>query len=241
MICFKSTYSLVILGFLMTFSIAGYCERTGMFGVAITTSSISVGSRCPHARAGVGAVATQNITDPNLAHLVLNQMEQGYSSEHAIKRVVTDRDNIEFRQLTAIDLRGNTAHFTGTKILGTNAVSEANGCIAAGNLLSNPGVVNEMTRGFNANKQTHLAERLLKGLESGLDAGGEEGPVHSAALLVVDKTTFPLVDLRVDWEDEGAIDKLRSLWSLYQPEMIDYLNRAINPTVAPSYGVAGDL
>ena len=80
MICFKSTYSLVILGFLMTFSIAGYCERTGMFGVAITTSSISVGSRCPHARAGVGAVATQNITDPNLANLVLNQMEQGYSS-----------------------------------------------------------------------------------------------------------------------------------------------------------------
>ena len=74
----------------MTFSIAGYCERTGMFGVAITTSSISVGSRCPHARAGVGAVATQNITDPNLAKLVLNQMEQGFSSEHAIKQVVTD-------------------------------------------------------------------------------------------------------------------------------------------------------
>ncbi|MDT1986953.1 MAG: DUF1028 domain-containing protein, partial [Planktomarina sp.] len=39
----------------MTFSIAGRCAKTGMFGVAITTSSISVGSRCPHARAGVGA------------------------------------------------------------------------------------------------------------------------------------------------------------------------------------------
>ena len=77
MICFKSTHSFVILGYFMTFSIAGYCERTGMFGVAITTSSISVGSRCPHARAGVGAVATQNITDPNLANFVLNQMEQG--------------------------------------------------------------------------------------------------------------------------------------------------------------------
>ncbi|MGY9013257.1 MAG: DUF1028 domain-containing protein, partial [Rhodobacterales bacterium] len=38
-----------------------------MFGVAITTSSICVGSRCPHVRAGVGAVATQNITDPHLA------------------------------------------------------------------------------------------------------------------------------------------------------------------------------
>lgn len=50
----------------MTFSITGHCARTGMAGVAITTSSICVGSRCPHARAGVGAVATQNITDPTL-------------------------------------------------------------------------------------------------------------------------------------------------------------------------------
>ena len=51
----------------MTFSITGHCSRTDMTGVAITTSSIAVGSRCPHARAGVGAVATQNITDPSLA------------------------------------------------------------------------------------------------------------------------------------------------------------------------------
>ena len=58
----------------MTFSIVGRCARTGMFGVAITTSSICVGSRCPHVRAGVGAVATQNITDPHLAKLVLDAM-----------------------------------------------------------------------------------------------------------------------------------------------------------------------
>ena len=61
----------------MTFSIAGRCENTGMFGVAITTSSISVGSRCPHARAGIGAVSTQNITDPNLGTLILDHMETG--------------------------------------------------------------------------------------------------------------------------------------------------------------------
>jgi len=61
------------------------------------------------------------------------------------------------------------------------------------------------------------------GLEAGIAAGGEEGPVHSAALIVADRMPFPLVDLRVDWDDE------------------DPVNRAINPSVAPSYGVAGDL
>ena len=225
----------------MTFSIAGRCENTGMFGVAITTSSVSVGSRCPHARAGVGAVATQNITDPDLGTLVLDYMEAGKDSKTAIDLVVKDRDNINFRQLTAIDKNGNTSHFTGSNILGTHAVSEQSNCIAAGNLLSNVGVSQAMTKSFNCDKNAHLAERLLSGLEGGLQAGGEVGPVHSAALIVVDKTKFPLVDLRVDWEDEGAVLKLRNLWLVYEPQMIDYLNRALNPAIAPSYGVAGDL
>ncbi len=225
----------------MTFSIAGRCARTGMFGVAITTSSICVGARCPHARAGVGAVATQNVTDPHLAVLVLDALQSGQSASQAIAAVIKDREHIDYRQLTAVDNKGETAHFTGGQILGTNAVSEAANCVAAGNLLSTTNVPAAMTSGFNANPATHLAERLLQGLEAGLEAGGEEGSVHSAALYVADKMPFALIDLRVDWEDDGPVTKLRKLWKDYEPQMLDYLNRAINPSVAPSYGVAGDL
>ena len=224
----------------MTFSIAGRCARTGQFGVAITTSSISVGSRCPHARAGVGAVATQNITDPHLATLVLDAMEAGQSAAEAINSVTGGRDNIDYRQLTAVDTQGRTAHFTGGHILGTNAISEDADCVAAGNLLSSTAVAKGISDGFMSDPSAHLAERLLRGLEGGLAAGGEEGPVHSAALIVADKMPFKLVDLRVDWEDSCPIAKLRSLWGAYEPQMQDYLNRAINPTAAPSYGVAGD-
>lgn len=224
----------------MTFSIAGRCARTGMFGVAITTSSIAVGSRCPHARAGVGAVATQNVTDPRLATLVLDAMEAGMDAPGAIAFVVKDRPHVEFRQLTAVDRVGRTAHFTGTRILGTNAVSEAVDCIAAGNLLSHTGVARAMCDGFNLDPSGHLAERLLQGLEAGLASGGEEGPVHSAALIVAERMPFKLVDLRVDWEDDNPVAKLRQLWQSYAPQMQDYLNRAIDPEAAPSYGVAGD-
>ena len=59
----------------MTFSIAGRCAHTGAFGVAIATSSIAVGARCAHVRAGVGAVASQNITDPSLGPLLLDLAE----------------------------------------------------------------------------------------------------------------------------------------------------------------------
>ncbi len=224
----------------MTFSIAGRCARTGMFGVAITTSSISVGSRCPHARAGVGAVATQNITDPHLATLVLDAMALGKDAAAALQAVTDQREFIDYRQLTAVDAAGNTSHFTGKHILGTNGVYEATDCVAAGNLLSSDAVPKAICDGFHASPDAHLAERLLQGIEGGLAAGGEEGDVHSAALVVSSEMPFPLVDLRVDWDDHDPIRALRLLWQAYEPQMNDYLNRAINPSVAPSYGVAGD-
>ncbi|MGI9509757.1 MAG: DUF1028 domain-containing protein [Geminicoccaceae bacterium] len=224
----------------MTFSIAGRCARTGMFGVAITTSSICVGARCPHVRAGVGAVASQNITDPHLGALLLDALERGEDSASAIAGVIENRPNIDYRQLTAVDRNGRTAHFTGAHILGTHAVSEASNCIAAGNLLADSAVPDAMTAGFLADPDAHLAERLLSGLEAGLAAGGEEGAVHSAALLVADRQPFPLVDLRVDWDDAAPVARLRSLWLAYEGQMTDYLNRATEPAAAPSYGVAGD-
>ena len=225
----------------MTFSIAGHCVRTGMFGVAITTSSICVGARCPHARAGIGAVATQNVTDPHLAELVFERLEAGDSAAAAIAAVTRDREYVDYRQLTAVDHNGDTAHFTGTNILGTNAVSEGTHCVAAGNLLSTEAVPSAMTEAFAVNADRHLAERLLRALEAGVAAGGEEGPVHSAALIVHDEQPFALVDLRCDWDDDDPIVKLRRLWADYEPQMQAYLDRALNPSAAPSYGVAGDL
>ncbi len=224
----------------MTFSIAGRCAKSGAFGVAITTSSIAVGARCPHARAGVGAVATQNVTDPNLGPLLLDKMSEGMSASDAIYSIISDQPHIEYRQLTAVDRFGNSASFSGKHILGTHAVSEQRDCVAAGNLLKSAQLPKVMTDAFAEHATEHLAERLLLSLEAGLFSGGEEGPVHSAALIVYHTETFPLVSLRVDWDDGDPIARLRKLWEDYKPQMGAYLQRAIDPTQAPSYGVPGD-
>ena len=224
----------------MTFSIVGHCQRSGMFGVAITTSSICVGARCPHARAGVGAVATQNVTDPSLGPALLDALESGLDASSALNAVIAGRDHLDYRQLTLVDTSGRTASFTGDKILGTNAESAGDHCYAAGNLLSSTSVPTAMTTTFESRGELHLAERLLVALEAGLDAGGEEGDVHSAALLVADTMPFPLVDLRIDWHETAPIPALRELWQDYEPQMLDYLTRAVDPAAAPSYGVPGD-
>jgi len=225
----------------MTFSITARCPDTGMFGVAITTSSIAVGSRCPWARAGVGAIATQNVTLPSIGRMVLDAMESGLDASVALDGVMAGLDHTKYRQVAVIGKTGPPAIFSGDNTLGTNAVSAGIDCIAAGNLLKTAALPEVMTVKFDGLSGLHLAERLLKALEAGLyEAGGEEGPTHSAALLVVDRQEWPLVDLRVDWDDVDPIKQLRALWHDYEPQMNDYNARAINPDAAPSYGVPGD-
>ena len=225
----------------MTFAIAGLCRNSGMLGVAITTSSIAVGSRCPFAQAGTGAVSTQNVTLPSIGPDILDEMSAGHDAGAAVDSVMQDMEYRDYRQVIAIDSQGRTASFTGDKTLGCNAVTEGRDCIAGGNLLKGCDLPCVMSSHFEVNDHLSLPGRLVAAIESGLyDAGGEEGPVHSAALYVVDKQKWPLVDLRVDWDDDDPVARLRSLWNDYEPQMIDYVLRALRPDHAPSYGVPGD-
>jgi uncharacterized Ntn-hydrolase superfamily protein len=77
-------------------------------------------------------------------------------------------------------------------------------------------------------------------MQAGMQAGGEAGPVHSSALSIVADQVWPIVDLRIDWTEHDPISELNQLWLAYQPQMNDYVTRAIDPTQAPSYGVPGD-
>ncbi|MCR7974713.1 DUF1028 domain-containing protein, partial [Pseudomonas aeruginosa] len=108
-----------------------------------------------------------------------------------------------------------------------------------GNLLAAPEVIEAMVDAFE-NAEGLLAERLLAAMRAALAAGGEAGPVHSAALSVVGDLLWPVVDLRVDWAEHDPIGQLERLWLAYKPQMQDYVTRALDPTRAPSYGVPGD-
>jgi uncharacterized Ntn-hydrolase superfamily protein len=224
----------------LTFSITARCARTGMLGVAVTSSSMAVAARCAFVRAGVGAVATQNITDPRLGPKALDLIAEGRSAPQALEAMVSEHVDMQFRQLVLVDAAGGSADFSGVRTLGCNGVARAEGAVAAGNLLSGIGVPHAMIEAFKAGAEEHLAERLVRALEAGLAAGGEEGPVRSAGLLVADKQAWPTVDLRVDWSDGDPIAGLRKIWFGWQPQMDDYVTRAVDPSSSPTYGVPGD-
>ena len=58
----------------MTFSLVARDPASGAFGIVICSSSPAVAARCAHPRAGVGVVASQNITNPALGPRVLDSL-----------------------------------------------------------------------------------------------------------------------------------------------------------------------
>jgi uncharacterized Ntn-hydrolase superfamily protein len=216
----------------MTYSIAAKCPRTGMFGAAITTSSIGVGARCAYARAGVGAVLTQHRTDPRLGPMGLELLAQGLPAKDVVQRLTRGVPGIGWRQLAVIDNDGRTAAYHGERITSVHSGDEGPGCIAIGNIVRSTGVTRAMVDAFGADPQLHLAERLVRAMEAGYAAGGEPKQVKSAALLVVERESFPLIDLRVDYDPQPLV-QLRWLWEIYEPSAKLYVDRAVNPDSVP--------
>jgi uncharacterized Ntn-hydrolase superfamily protein len=227
-------------GAAVTFSLVGRCDRTGRFGEIVASSSPAVAARCAYARAGVGAACSQNVTDPTLGPRLLDALAGGGDAAAALAVVVAAARHAEYRQLTAVGVAGDGAVFSGDEALGRAASAVGPGCAAAGNLLADDGVPAAMVEAFLAGSGDTLGDRLVAALAAGLAAGGEEGEVHSAGLVVVDAVAWPVADLRVDWSDDDPVGELARLWARWKPLADDYVTRALDPAAAPSFGVLGN-
>src|SRR5262245_3770950 len=96
-----------------TYSIVARDPATGEMGVAVQTHVPFVGVGVPWAEAGVGAVATQSVTDPNYGKLGLEMMRAGKSAPTALQSLLAGDDDREKRQGGRVEsqrrARGHTA------------------------------------------------------------------------------------------------------------------------------------
>jgi uncharacterized Ntn-hydrolase superfamily protein len=209
---------------------------TGQLGVAVTTSDIAVGARVPHAVAGLGVAVTQSRTDPRLGPQILSELQGGASVHDAIMRTADAHEHRGWRQLGVLDASGRAADFTGERAWPVAGALAGRDCLAIGNMLAGDSVLPAIAGGFAA-AHGHLAGRLIAGLQAGQLAGGEGGALRSAALLLVERESFPLVDLRID--DSGdPLGDLDALWRAYEPWARTFVVRALDPDNADSVGDA---
>lgn len=215
----------------MTFSLAARCPDTKSFGVVITTASLAVGARCPFVRGGVGAVLTQNRTDPRLGPRALELLANGANAQEAMDEIVRTAHVIGWRQLAIVDRHGATAHYSGSSIVSRHCGYQGPGCVSIGNLLVSDALPQRMVEGFLSSRGTHFADRLLDSLQAGLEAGGEINPVRSATLLVASQFDFPEINLRVDDHDD-PVAELRRIWSRYREQVDNFVLRVLDPDAA---------
>jgi len=149
------------------------CPKTSALGVCVSTAVPAVGSRVPHVEAGVGAIATQAKTNVFYGINGLKMLKAGLSPRAALETMLVDDPERESRQVIIIDSEGRTAAFTGKETVGWKGHLLGENYVVAGNLLVGGQVIESMAQTFRESKG-ELAERLLKALEAGQEAGGDE-------------------------------------------------------------------
>jgi uncharacterized Ntn-hydrolase superfamily protein len=216
-----------------TFSLIGRCERTGMFGIAIATSEMAVGSRCIHVAPGVGAIVTQASTNPRLGHLGLNLLRAGYSAPRVLEEIAASDQFVERRQLGCLDVTGLAAARTGRDNKPWAGHRVERNVVVAANMVAGAGVADAMFGAFQKSPDLALWERLLLALEAGKAAGGQPNGEVSSGLYVVDREPYAMVDLRVDLHPTPIVE-LRRLADAYFPLVAYYNQRPRDPNVPPA-------
>jgi len=179
-----------------TFSILAISPDSRLMGVAVASGSTSVGDRVPHAKLGVGVIATQAYTNVSYGIKGLELLANGLSPKDVLDRLLMEDSGRELRQVVIMDFKRRKAVFTGAKIPEFYGEIVGESYVVVGNLLAEKEVVKSMAEKFERSSGD-LAWRMAKALKAGSEYGGDRRGEKSAALIVV-STEKVEVEIKVD-------------------------------------------
>jgi uncharacterized Ntn-hydrolase superfamily protein len=182
----------------MTWSLIARDAATGAFGIAVATKNFAVGCRVPHIASGIGAVATQALSNPFYGVNGIKLLREGKSAADVVKTLTAADDGREHRQLHVMDAARRTAAHTGKECIDWCGSTAGEGLSVAGNMLAGPAVIGETAKAYVANSTLSFPRRLIAALKAGEAAGGDKRGKQSAALLIYGEEEWPDLDLRVD-------------------------------------------
>ena len=194
----------------MTFSILARDPQTGAIGGAAATGSLCVGGWVLRGALDAGMSASQGAAPSTFwGEDVLDKMRGGAGAAAAVAAVTGGDAGRDWRQLSALDLRGQGAGFTGASNTPEMGHRPIPGGVVAGNMLASLAVLDAMERGFAA-ATGGFAERLIATLRAAEAAGSDSRGLLSAALLVLHPDHAPLT-LRIDYHASDPIGALSDL------------------------------
>lgn len=167
-----------------TFSILAISADSKLMGVAVASGSTAVGSRVPHAKPGIGVIATQAYTNVAYGIKGLELVTNGLSPREALDKLLMEDNGRELRQVAIMTFKRSRAVFTGADAPYWRGEAAGNDYVVIGDLLAGKNVVPSIAEGFERTSG-NLAFRMVKALEAGSESGGDMRGERSAALVVV--------------------------------------------------------
>ncbi len=204
-----------------TFSMVARCPKTLALGVCVSTAAPTVRNRVPHIEAGVGAIATQAKTNILYGTNGLKLLKRGFSPQKALEATLKKDPDRESRQVIIIDKESRKAAFTGKETIDWKGHLVGEDYVVAGNLLVGCRVIEAMAQTFESS-DGQLAERLMRALEAGQEAGGDKRGGVSAAMLVASEKlrgALPILDLKVD-KHKNPVRELRRIFESYKEQIL---------------------
>jgi uncharacterized Ntn-hydrolase superfamily protein len=208
---------------LATFSIIASDSDLGEFGIAVQSRAFRAGAVVPHAKATVGALATQAMANLSYGPRGLALLEQGLSAPEVLQRLLAEDELREHRQVAILDAKGRIAQHTGGECLEWAGHKSGRDWAAQGNILASSEVIEAMGEAFESTEGL-LTEKLMAALEAGQEAGGDRRGQQAAGLLVVRPNAYfdgpfdRLIDIRVD-DHPQPIRELRRLLGMALPSV----------------------
>jgi uncharacterized Ntn-hydrolase superfamily protein len=221
-----------------TYSIVAYDSASGDLGVAVQSKFPNVGGIVPWAKADVGAVATQSLSNTAYGELGLDLIAKGATAEEALRSIMRTDTMLQDRQVGMVDARGNAASFSGRTTFdwsggrvgapsGKGNLAGRKGEVIVGrtysaqaNIMVSDQTVKNLAETFEKSTGS-LADRLMAALKAGQAGGGDKRGMQSAALLVVRKNGGYLgandrfIDIRV-YDAVDPIAELERLLALHK-------------------------
>jgi len=230
-----------------TYTLLARDPETGNVGVVTASSCLAVGAVVPFLRSGLGAVATQNLNDPRVAFVVMEELENGVAPKDALARALKFFGRAEQRQVAIRSMapqEGLPAQhvFTGPNCVPWCGHVERDDLIVLGNGLKGPNVLEAMERGFRESRSKYFPERMIESLLAAERAGGDQRGKQSAAIKIVGAQNFhpPVVDLRVDDHPEAS-GELHHLWMLLHRACAKRDAQRLNAPEPPEPPTNGEL
>ena len=192
-----------------TFSILASSPDSKLMGVAVASGSISVGDRVPHAKPGVGVIATQAHTNVAYGINGLELLAKGLSPKDVLERLLYEDSGRELRQVAIMDFKRRKAFFTGASVPDWHGEAAGESYVVIGNLLAGENVVLSIAEEFERTRG-ELAWRMVRALKAGSEAGGDRRGEKSAAIIVVDRRKVK-VKMKVDEHEDPVEELIRKL------------------------------